>query len=112
MEVCFLKEKTINEFYPYYNELAGEEALDYILKNIKDNIRDIQIVIEPGRSLLNNCGISIYEVQYVKKLSNGDKLIVTNGNINCLSEQWFNTDYLISPMLYKKNKNTNKNNNC
>lgn len=104
----FFKGKTINEFYPYYNELAEEEALDYILKNIKDNIRDIQIVIEPGRSLLNNCGISIYEVQYVKKLSNGDKLIVTNGNINCLSEQWFNTDYLISPMLYKKNKNTNK----
>ena len=37
-------------------------------------------------------------------MSNGDNLIVTNGNINCLSEQWFNTDYLISPMLYKKNK--------
>lgn len=104
----FFKEKTINDFYPYYNKLAGDEALDYILKSVKDNIRDIQIVIEPGRSLLNNCGISIYEVQYVKQLSNGDNLIVTNGNINCLSEQWFNTDYLISPMLYKKNKSTKK----
>lgn len=104
----FFKEKAINNFYPYYNKLAGDEALDYILKSIKDNIGDIQIVIEPGRSLLNNCGISIFEVQYVKQLSNGDNLIITNGNINCLSEQWFNTDYLISPMLYKKNKNTMK----
>lgn len=100
----FFKEKIINDFYPYYNKLAGDEALDYILKSIKNNIENIQIIIEPGRSLLNNCGISIYEVQYVKQLSNGDNLIVTNGNINCLSEQWFNTDYLISPMLYKKNK--------
>lgn len=100
----FFKEKEINDFYPYYNELAGAEALDYILKNIKCNIENIQIIIEPGRSLLNNCGISIYEVQYVKRLSNGDNLVVTNGNINCLSEQWFNTDYLIEPLLYKKSK--------
>lgn len=26
---------------------------------------------------------------------------MTDGNINCLSEQWFNSDYLIEPLLYK-----------
>lgn len=104
----FFKEKAITDFYPYYNEVAGDEALDYILKNIRDSIGDIQIIIEPGRSLLNNCGISVYEIQYVKQLNNENNLIVTNGNINCLSEQWFNTDYLISPRLYKKKNNIDK----
>lgn len=104
----FFKEKVITDFYPYYNEVAGDEALDYILKNIRDSIGDIQIIIEPGRSLLNNCGISVYEIQYVKQLNNENNLIVTNGNINCLSEQWFNTDYLIAPRLYKKKNNIDK----
>ena len=44
----------------------------------------------------------------MKHLSNGDNLIITNGNINCLSEQWFNTDYLIEPLLYKKTIIKNK----
>jgi diaminopimelate decarboxylase len=44
----------------------------------------------------------------LKDLPNGEKVLVTNGNINCLSEQWFNTDYLIEPVLYKKNKDSKK----
>ena len=90
-------------FIPYYNEFASDKALQYIIENVRKELVDIEIIIEPGRSLLNNCGISIYEIQYLKHLSNGDNLIVTNGNINCLSEQWVNTDYLIEPLLYKKN---------
>ncbi len=105
----YFKDKEIIDFYPYYNELATSEALKYILKEVKDRLGKIQIIIEPGRSLLNNCGISIYEVKYLKRLSNDDNLIVTNGNINCLSEQWFNTDYLIEPMLYKKGTEKLKN---
>ena len=44
--------------------------------------------------MLKNVGVSIYEVQYMKNLFNGENIVVTNGNINCLSEQWFNSDYL------------------
>lgn len=100
----YFKNKNINDYYPYYNEQANENALNYILSSVKDRLGSIQIIIEPGRSLLNNCGISIYNIEYLKKISNGDNLIVTNGNINCLSEQWFNSDYLIEPLLYKRNK--------
>ena len=35
-------------------------------------------------------------------------MIVTNGNINCLSEQWFNSDYLIEPKLYIPDKTRKK----
>lgn len=105
----YFKEHFINDYYPYYSEIADEKALDYILKNVykKLNERGIEIIIEPGRSLLKNVGVSIYEVQYLKHLSNGENVIVTNGNINCLSEQWLNSDYLIEPKLISKNSRLN-----
>jgi len=102
-ENMYFRKKKFKDFYPYYNEIADEEALKYILNKIHHKLDGIEIVIEPGRSLLNDCGISIYNIKYVKHLDNGDNLIITNGNINCLSEQWFNTDYLIEPKLYKRN---------
>lgn len=104
----FFKHKRFNDFYTYYSDMSNEKSLEYILSSVSNILNDIQIIIEPGRSLLNNCGISIYEVEYLKDLPNGEKILVTNGNINCLSEQWFNTDYLIEPILYKRNKNSKK----
>ena len=105
----YFKEHFINDYYPYYSEIADEKALDYIFKKVykKLNKKGIEIIIEPGRSLLKNVGISIYEVQYMKNLFNGENIVVTNGNINCLSEQWFNSDYLIEPKLISKNNNSN-----
>lgn len=90
-------------FYPYYSKIADEKALGYILKNIKSKIKNIQIIVEPGRSLLKNCGITIFKVMYLKELENEEKLLVVDGNINELSEQWFNSDYLVEPVLYKTN---------
>ena len=100
----YFKKHFIQDYYPYYSDVADEKALDYIFKNVYKilNDRNIQIIIEPGRCLLKDVGVSIYEVQYIKHLSNGDNLIVTNGNINCLSEQWFSSDYLIEPLLIVK----------
>ena len=103
-KVMYFKKHFINDYYPYYSEVADENALDYILKNVYKKLNDkgIEIIVEPGRSLLKNVGVSIYEVQYLKQLSNGENILVTNGNINCLSEQWFNSDYLIEPKLIPK----------
>ena len=95
----FFKRKKFRDFYPYYNNIASECFLTNILEKTIENLGNIQIYIEPGRSLLNNCGISIFKVEYVKELYNGDNIIVTNGNINCLSEQWFSSEYLIEPKL-------------
>lgn len=99
----YFKNKNITDFYQYYSDVADEKSLKYILENVNHLLNGIEIIIEPGRSLLSNCGISIYRVEYLKHLYNGDYLIVTNGNINCLSEQWFNSDYLIEPKLIKRN---------
>ena len=100
----YFKDHFVGKYYPYYSDLADEQALDYILKNTCDVLKNnnLNIIIEPGRSLLKNVGVTIYGVQYLKRLFNGDNLIVTNGNINTLSEQWFDSDYLISPKLILK----------
>ena len=106
----YFKEHFIANYYPYYSDIADENALDYILKNTYEllNENGIEIIVEPGRSLLKNVGISIYQIQYLKHLSNGENIIVTNGNINCLSEQWFNSDYLIEPKLLLKTPRSKK----
>ena len=100
----YFKEHFISDYYPYYSDIADVDALDYIIKNtykmFKEN--NLELVIEPGRCLLKNEGISIFGVEYLKELYNGEKVLVTNGNINCLSEQWFNSDYLIEPKLITK----------
>lgn len=99
----YFMNKNFDDFYQYYSDIADEQALQYVLSNVIDILDDIEIIIEPGRSLLSNCGITLFKVEYLKTLSNGDNIIVTDGNINALSEQWFNSDYLIEPCLYKKN---------
>ena len=102
----YFKKHFIKDYYPYYSDIADANALDYILKNthklLKEN--NLDLIIEPGRCLLKNVGISIFEIEYLKKISNGDLLIVTNGNINCLSEQWFSSDYLIEPKIIPKSQ--------
>ena len=103
----FFNDKKFNSFYPYYNEISDELALKYILKNVHDLLNGIEIIIEPGRSLLSKCGVTVFDVVYTKHLENGENIVVTNGNINSLSEQWFNSDYLIDPVLIKNNKNKN-----
>ena len=106
----YFKEHFISDYYPYYSDIADEMALEYIFsKTFKElEKKNIELIIEPGRSLLKDVGITIFEIQYLKELFDGEKIIVTNGNINCLSEQWFSSDYLIEPKLICKNKNDNE----
>lgn len=103
-ENMFFNKKKFTSFYPYYNELADELALKYILENVKEELNGIEIILEPGRSLISKCGYTFFEVIYTKQLENKENIIVTNGNINSLSEQWFNSDYLIDPVLIKNKK--------
>ncbi len=103
----FFARKNLKEFYPYAGEISSSNALKEILVQVYKELNGIQIIIEPGRSLLNNCGITIFDVCYTKNLD-GDYVVVTNGNINFLSEQWFDSDYLIEPILVQKKISENR----
>ena len=99
----YFSKKKITDFYPYSNPLAGAEFFRKIILEVTKVLGNIEIIIEPGRSLLNNSGVSVFGVSYLKRLVS-DNIVIVDGNINFLSEQWFNSDYLIEPMLIKKYK--------
>ena len=78
-KTMYFSKKDIKNFYPYYNEVADCDFLDIILKEVKEEFGDIQLCVEPGRVLVNNCGISIYKVEYVKETYDGN--IIRNTKI-------------------------------
>ncbi|MCF4979229.1 alanine racemase [Pseudomonas gessardii] len=97
-------------FYPYGALRAGAEALDDILatavspglslgqKVIEHGVR---LLIEPGRALLDQAGISVFRVQGVKDRTacDGYALVTVQGSSFNLSEQWFNSEFLPDPLL-------------
>ena len=95
----FLFNHGINSFYPYWANYEGACAVEYILCSCSENLGKTKLVIEPGRSLLSNCGITVFETMYLKTVYSGENIVVVNGNINSLSEQWFGSEFLVEPLL-------------
>lgn len=108
----FARSKDIRSFYPYGNELNGAQQLDAILSaqvNTHSRISDllktegIHLAIEPGRSLVDQAGITCMQVKGVKPTSDGTCVIEVDANINHLSEQWFGSEFCIDPIHLRKN---------
>lgn len=97
----FWANKKFNNFYPFWSNCPKEKSLERILtKKITNDLinNQMQLFIEPGRSLLDQCGLTFMKIVEIKKIKE-KSLILVDGNINYLSEQWFNTDYLVDPLL-------------
>jgi len=105
----FFNNKKFSDFYPYYSNYPKDKGLEFILTSLFDNIEvykklknnNIKLIIEPGRSLLDQSGITVMKILGIKKLDK-QNLIVVNSNFNHLSEQWFCTDFLPEPILLQK----------
>ena len=96
--------------YNYFDSTSGgaflEELLNQRLLNageatvgafLRDNM--IEIWIEPGRSLVNQCGITLTKVNCVRSSSNGDSLI----NL-CMKRQdisFLDQEIFVDPLLIK-----------
>lgn len=107
-----------NNFYPYDSELSADNSAEYILKKVLHNkeIKDflinenLEISLQPGRSILDQCGISIFRVVGKKKTLKPFDLLILEGMNFSISETWFNSDFLPMPILssdssYSDNKN-------
>ncbi|MFY1632258.1 alanine racemase [Solwaraspora sp. WMMB335] len=96
-------------FYPYGGQpptqaartimnhpVDGDESLS--AKAARNGIR---FIVEPGRSLLDQAGFTVYRVQQVddRRDTDGYAIVTVTGNSLSLCEQWFNTDYLPDPLL-------------
>ncbi|MGX4694364.1 Y4yA family PLP-dependent enzyme [Streptomyces sp. JNUCC 63] len=100
-----------SDFYPYHSPLAGADALAALLATCPENsgttlaevLRDagLELLLEPGRALLDRAGATVFTVQGVKD-RDGYQILTVDGSSLSLSEQWFNSEYLPDPVLIPK----------
>ncbi|WP_409496747.1 alanine racemase [Amycolatopsis sp. cmx-11-12] len=96
-------------FYPYGGNSTTEAARKIMSHPVdgdeslsaKAARNGIRFLVEPGRSLLDQAGFTVYRVQQVedRRDSDGYAIVTVAGNSLSLSEPWFNTDYLPDPLL-------------
>jgi diaminopimelate decarboxylase len=97
--------------YPYYNETPRAIFLSEVLDHSTDGgqtvadmlrRRDLEVRIEPGRSVLDQCGITLARVAHRKRDSRGDLLVGLEMN----RTQMFSSsaDYLLDPKVVYRNR--------
>jgi diaminopimelate decarboxylase len=118
----FHADKHFSGFYPYHNKCSGADALKDVLQQqnqhqqtLTQRLRDLSVclMLEPGRALLDQAGISLFSVQGCKPVvgSLDCHIATVKGMSYSLSEQWFNSEFLPSPQLISKSgqvSNTDK----
>lgn len=99
--------KRFGGFYPYGNARPAALALRDVLTHPvapdqslahKARALGIHFILEPGRALLDQAGLSLFSVQGVKPREHYAILTVQGSSLS-LSEQWFNSEYLPDPLL-------------
>ena len=92
--------------YPFYNEENGdiflEKILNYRYKNkasVSELLRgkDIEIRMEPGRSLLNQVGMTLARIVFRKKDMRGRWLVGLEMNMSQLKSS--SADFLLDPLI-------------
>ncbi|QES52117.1 amino acid decarboxylase [Streptomyces venezuelae] len=102
-------DKHFKDFYPYGGQTAVE-AVRAIMAHPVDGAESlsakaartgIRFLVEPGRALLDQTGFTLFRVQQVddRRATDGYAILTVAGSSFCLSEQWFNSDYLPDPLL-------------
>lgn len=95
--------------YPYFQELTRGDWLDQLLaspcgdsgKSIAEALTSagLQLRCEPGRSLLDGCGLTLAEVAFTKDRSDGVALVGLHMNrTQCRSTS---ADFLLDPVLVR-----------
>ncbi|PYE79857.1 diaminopimelate decarboxylase [Xylophilus ampelinus] len=108
--------KTFSGFYPYGAVRHGADALRDLLNcptgggtSLAQKARrhGVEFIIEPGRALLDQAGLTLFKVLGVKDRHVGEGygygygygIVTVQGSSLSLSEQWFNSEYLPDPQL-------------
>lgn len=102
-------------YYPYFNTNYKQKFLQEILEYKKKNKSiqqyliesDIELRLEPGRSLLDQCGITIARIAFRKKDANNDWLIGLEMNMTQLMSS--SEDFLVDPIVINLGSQTKTN---
>ncbi|MCC9621398.1 alanine racemase [Thalassospira sp. MA62] len=104
--------KTISEFYPYAGvpgaQNGAKQAVEVItgILGVSDRRKILaenktQLILEPGRALLNQCGITVFKVLGIKPTTTDLNLVVLDGLSMSLSESWFDSDFVPEPIAIR-----------
>src|SRR5436305_277312 len=88
-------------YYQYYNSVAGHAFLDHLLatplerfgqRTVAQVLNDLmlELWIEPGRALLDQCGLTLATVTFVKRSLKGERLIgldMNKSNISSIEDE-------------------------
>lgn len=100
--------------YPYHQNPVRAEWLARILtsefdqQSVASQLRaaDVQLRCEPGRSLLDGCGMTIARVEFRKRIADGDWLIGLSMNrTQCRTSS---DDFLVDPILVPTTRPSNE----
>ena len=89
----------------------GEDVVrkaDYI-KEISDSLRDlnVNILFEPGRSVIGDCGLLVTQIQYIKESETKNFMIVDASMSELIRPPLYNAFHKITPIL-KRDKSHKK----
>ena len=89
----------------------GEDIVrkaDYI-KEITDSLRDlnVNILFEPGRSVIGDCGLLVTQIQYIKESESKNFMIVDASMSELIRPPLYNAFHKITPIL-KRDKSHKK----
>jgi diaminopimelate decarboxylase len=106
--------KSFEDFYPYASDCPGAQMLTaiFLVQHGQHTLAErmqahgLRLLLEPGRALLDQAGITAFRVQGVKdKPAEGYGIVTVDGMSFSMSEQWFNSEYLPDPLLVSANAN-------
>ena len=99
------KSDPLRNTYPYWqNPTRGEWLTEVLSDGIAQGLRErgLRLHLEPGRSLLDGCGVILTRVAFTKTRSDGLPLVgVEMNRTQCRTTS---DDFLIDPVLVKRNK--------
>ncbi len=94
--------RPMRDYYPYDSEPSGPDFVRELLDRMALIIAGSgvkNVIMQPGRALLDRCGFTIFSVQDVKAHNSGIRILVLDGFSFSLSETWFNSDFLPEPEI-------------
>lgn len=107
----FAKTKTPAALYPHWSPACGADALRDILTYRKDGRsvachlaeKGISILVEPGRALLDQAGMTVFSVSGVRRHVS-EPVAVVDGLSLSMSEVWFGGDIAFDPIIIPNNR--------
>lgn len=95
--------------YPFWQSVVRDDWLDQILSSSIEHSgrvaeairsRNLQLCCEPGRSLLDGCGLTIARVEFCKRHVSGDYLVgLAMNRTQCRTSS---DDFLVDPLMIPK----------